>query len=101
MIIYNVTVAIEPQREEEFVLWLKETHLPEVMETGCFEGYELFRVLNSLDNANPTYAIQYRLSKLKNMQEYESKHAKRLREETLKAFGESVQPFRTMLEKLD
>lgn len=100
MIIYNVTVAVEAEREQEFVQWMKDTHLPEVMETGCFKSHDFFRVLNSLDQANPTYAVQYRLDDLKSMQEYETQHAPRLRNETLKLFGDSVQAFRTILEHI-
>ncbi|MDA0777974.1 MAG: DUF4286 family protein, partial [Bacteroidetes bacterium] len=36
MIIYNVTLSIHPEIEQEVLLWLKEIHIPEVMQTNLF-----------------------------------------------------------------
>ena len=36
MIIYNVTVKIEAEAADEWVKWMKEEHMPELMKTaGC------------------------------------------------------------------
>ena len=34
MILYNVTVNIDTDVEEDWIEWMKETHIPEVMKTG-------------------------------------------------------------------
>lgn len=47
MIVYNVTLAIEPNIEDEFMQWLKEVHIPEVMDTGLFVSSEIFKVFEA------------------------------------------------------
>ena len=41
MYIYNVTVNVSDDVHIEWLKWMKETHIPDVMKTGCFiAGYE-------------------------------------------------------------
>ncbi len=37
MILYNVTVALDPAIETEWLAWMQQEHIPEVMATGCFD----------------------------------------------------------------
>ena len=39
--------------------WLKEEHIPGILETGCFTGARILRLLETDDEDGPTYAIQY------------------------------------------
>ncbi|MEO8589060.1 MAG: DUF4286 family protein, partial [Flavobacteriales bacterium] len=45
MILYNVTINIDLDVEREWLVWMKETHIPEVMATGLFLESRMFRVL--------------------------------------------------------
>ncbi|MFY8045434.1 MAG: DUF4286 family protein, partial [Chitinophagaceae bacterium] len=36
MFIYNVTVKIDPSIEADWIQWMKEEHIPEVLATGKF-----------------------------------------------------------------
>ena len=36
MIIYNVTCHMDLALAEEWLRWMQEIHIPEVMATGCF-----------------------------------------------------------------
>ena len=36
MIIYNVTVNVEAEIHNDWISWMKEVHIPDVMNTGYF-----------------------------------------------------------------
>ena len=59
MLLYNVTTKIDPSIHENWVNWMKNTHIPAVMRTGCFTHYHFVRILDIDDSDGPTYAVQY------------------------------------------
>lgn len=59
MIIYNVTVKIEHVIANQWLLWLKNVHIPELIATGCFTHATILRLMEVDETDGPTYAIQY------------------------------------------
>ena len=47
MIIYNVTISIRPDLEGEVLAWLKNEHIPEILETGLFVEHHIFKIFES------------------------------------------------------
>ena len=46
MIIYNVTVSLVDQSiHQDWLKWMKEIHIPEVMDTGFFLDNKICRLL--------------------------------------------------------
>jgi hypothetical protein len=56
MILYNVTVSIDPAVAEDWLAWMRSTHIPDVMATGCFEESRISRVQGE-EEGGLTYAI--------------------------------------------
>ena len=44
MILYNVTVSIDPAVSSDWLEWMRSTHIPDVMATGCFVESRISRV---------------------------------------------------------
>ena len=99
MIIYNVTLNVDQEVHEEWLNWMKETHIPDVMATGLFLDNRLCRVLVD-DEGGITYAIQYTCADMPTLERYKKDHAPRLQAETEKQFGGKFVAFRTLLEVL-
>src|SRR5260221_5302894 len=59
MILYNVTFGIDREIEPEWVLWMKETHIPEMLSTGIFTGHKFYKVLSHEVEGTSSYCIQY------------------------------------------
>jgi hypothetical protein len=59
MIVYNVTVIVEPSIHAEWLDWMKEVHLPEVLATGRFNNCNMFKINPQNTDEDPTYSIQY------------------------------------------
>jgi hypothetical protein len=58
MILYNITVIIDEGIEREWLLWMQDIHIPEVMATGKFVSQRLLKVLES-PNEGVTYCVQF------------------------------------------
>ena len=101
MIIYNVTVNIEKDTQTEWLKWMKEEHIPDVLATGLFEGHKVLRLLNEeSENTGVTYAIQYYCENMKKLQKYMAQHATALQQAHLNRFKDKFVAFRTLLEEV-
>jgi hypothetical protein len=101
MIVYNVTCHVEASILEDWLEWMKSTHLPEVMATGKFVSYRLLRIdpLDE-DDAGFSYAIQYTASSRSLYESYVEIDAPALKAKTIARYGDSVLAFRTVLEEV-
>ncbi|MEY2924753.1 MAG: hypothetical protein RLZZ337_1301 [Bacteroidota bacterium] len=101
MIVYNVTLSINPELETEVLTWLEKEHIPEVMATNLFLNHNMFKILESpRAQTHNSYAIQYHLESWEKFDEYTNEHADKLRTKTQEKFGDNVLAFRTFLEKI-
>lgn len=97
MIVYNVTVNIDTDAEQEWLAWMKDVHIPDVMSTGLFLESRMLRVLAD-DEGGRTYAIQYTAADMAHYERYRDEHAPRLQAETQKHYGGRFAAFRTLLQ---
>jgi hypothetical protein len=99
MILYNVTVNIDEDVHAEWLLWMKEEHIPDMLATGLFTAAHLHRVLAE-EEGGLTYAVQYHAPDMAHYEEYVRLHADRLRGITERRFGGRYVAFRTLLERV-
>ncbi|WP_310393050.1 DUF4286 family protein [Hymenobacter sp.] len=100
MILYNVTTSIEPAVADEWLDYMRTTHMPEVMGTGFFLKSQLCRLLNE-ENDGITYAAQYYCLSLEHLEEYQLLCAPALRADMEAHFAGKYVSFRTTLEVMD
>ncbi len=99
MILYNVTVSVDITVAEEWLTWMKQTHIDEVMATGLFESYEIYKVLLQKEE-ELTYSIQYFTTSMSKLQQYQAKYAQELQAKHKSKYGNKVIAFRTVLESV-
>ncbi len=97
MIIYNVTVNIENDVREEWLQWMKEKHIPDVMGTGYFLESKICKVLVD-EEQGTTYSIQYTCENMSKLEEYQREDSPRLQKEHGDKYAEKFVAFRTLLE---
>jgi hypothetical protein len=100
MILYNVTSSLDPDIADEWLDYMRGTHMPEVMATGFFLKSQLCRLLNEEDDGI-TYASQYYCISLEQLEEYQRLCAPALRADMDARFGGRYASFRTMLEVVE
>ena len=101
MILYNVTVSIDDDIENEWRTWMKEIHIPEVIQTGFFLKHRMLKLLNQQPDATGmTYAIQYELANIGKLDTYLEHHAPALQKKHNEKYGNKCLAFRTVLEEV-
>ena len=98
MIIYNVTINIHEEIHDQWLLWMNNVHIPEVMATGKFSSARLVRVHVDQPIEGIAFAAQYTADDHDKLQQYYAEDAPRLRQEGLKLWGDKALYFRTELE---
>ena len=98
MIIYNVTIMVDWRIHDAWLTWMRSQHIPDVMATGCFEKWQLVRVLDLEDVEGPTYAAQYYAPSMEAYQTYLNNFAAGLREQGLQKWGDLFVAFRSVME---
>lgn len=100
MILYNVTVSIDPDYAVEWLDWMRTTHIPEVMATGCFIESRISRVQGEEENG-VTYAITYLSPSQEKIDEYQRTHAPMLQKDHSEKFSGKFAAFRTLLSVIE
>lgn len=101
MIFYNVTINIEDAVHKQWLAYMKDEHIPDVMNTGCFVGYTFSRIVTRQeDESGVTYAIQYHCANMKEYENYRDNFAPGLQQDVLAKFGGKFVAFRTLLEEV-
>ena len=100
MILYNVTVAVDKKIEQEWVIWMKNVHIPEVMDTNQFESFKFLKVMNTEDPESNSYSIQYFAEGIQNIQMYMAAFAPELQQKALNKWPNQIAAFRTLLESV-
>lgn len=101
MFLYSITVSINKEAEKEWLQWMKEKHIPDVMNTGCFVQYHIFQVYSALSEDLCTYNIQYQFEKVEDLERYQKEFALALQKEHKEKFEGKFVATRTVLKKLE
>lgn len=97
MLLYNVTLILEESAADEWLQWMQETHIPEVMATGMFVSNRLLKVLDS-PNEGVTYCTQYVAESMENYDQYQQVYAPALQEDLNEKFKNRFVAYRTLME---
>jgi len=95
MYIYNVTINVDESVHDEWLIWMKEKHVPDVLKTGKFSKALMSRVLVNEDMGGVTYSIQYTCDSKETLEKYYREDAPKLREDGLQLFANKFGAFRT------
>lgn len=98
MLIYNVTINIDKSVHNEWLSWMKDKHVPDMLATGKFSHAKMTKVLVEEEMGGETYSVQYTTKDRSTLESYYREDAERLRNDALKRFADKFVAFRTELE---
>lgn len=98
MIIYNVTTNIQESARDQWLKWMQEIHIPQVLATGKFTSARLVKVVVEEEMGGETYAVQFTTDSRETLERYYAEDAPALRAETMRLFADKALSFRTELE---
>ncbi|ARV11660.1 DUF4286 family protein [Gilvibacter sp. SZ-19] len=97
MIIYNVTINIDESIQQQWLHWMREEHIPEMLATGKFTKALMTRVMVEEEMGGITYSVQYTADSAETLKRYYTEDAERMRAQS-KPFEGKFVAFRTELE---
>ena len=68
MILYNITINIDYDCHLKWLKWMKDKHIPDVLNTGLFLNAKICRI-HAEEQGGISYSVQYLL---KNKSDYEN-----------------------------
>ncbi|MBI2730479.1 MAG: DUF4286 family protein [Sphingobacteriales bacterium] len=98
MIVYNITLKVDPAIAMQWFQWQKDEHIPDVMATGMFDSFKFYRLLEQDETNGPTYIVQYFAASKENYDRYLHTYAPEMRKKLTDKWGNQLVAFRTLME---
>ena len=96
MVLYNVTVSVSEESANDWVKYMMEEHIPDVLATGHFRDFRLCHVQGEAQGG-VTFAVQYMARSVEAFEAYQKDHAPALQTEHQAKWGSKATGFRTVL----
>lgn len=98
MIIYNVTTNIDDSVHDDWLQWMKDEHIPDMLATKKFTSAKICKVLVEEDMGGTTYSVQYQAANRAKLDAYYHENAPAMRAKGQQLFANKFVAFRTELE---
>jgi Domain of unknown function (DUF4286) len=98
MLIYNVTIKIDHSITDSWLAWLKDEHIPDIINTGCFTHATILRLLEVDETEGPTYAVQYHAESKALYNRYIEKFSEEMRKKGTGKWGNKFIAFRSVMQ---
>lgn len=100
MLLYNITVGIDSDVEEEWLKWVKSVYIPGVMSSNLFTSFKIYKVLHDSEDGTISYSIQCLAKNLDHVNAYFEHFAPALQEKLRVRFRDKHVAFMTLLEEV-
>src|SRR4051812_22406281 len=98
MIIYNVTTKVDWNIHDTWIQWMRDVHIPEMMQTNLFYDFQMVRLLEVDDTDGPTYAVQYKARNKDDYERYMDEYASVLRRNIFDKWGDQLIAFQSVMQ---
>jgi hypothetical protein len=100
MLLYNITVGIDKEIENDWVIWVKQNYIPAILATGFFVESKMYRIVTHEDESSVSYSIQLFAEKIENVVQYLNEHTSTIIEAHRLKFKDRHVVFNTLLEEV-
>lgn len=101
MLLYNVTVTVDLDVHDDWVQWMRGTHIPDVMSTGMFISYRMNRLIGHDHADAEIYTMQYLVKDMAHLVRYQEAFAPALQRQHSQRYDGKYAAFRTVMEVID
>lgn len=98
MIICNTTYNVDSSVVDQWICWVKETYVPQIMKLGFFLENQLARVMVDEQMGGATFCLQFTAQDMDVYANFESNHVANYDAMLLKKYNGKVVMFRTLME---
>lgn len=100
MIVYNITIKLDLDANDKWLAYMREKHIPDMLNTGLFHGHKLYRIMEEDQSDGITYSVQYHLHNMSDYFNYQNEYAPKLQKEHNELFKDKFVAFRTLLREV-
>ena len=97
MLIYNTTFHLVDEVEDNFIIWLKEVHIPEVQKQAVLRNPRICKILSHTEPGESTYALQWEVDSAAELHRWQMDQGSFAKDQVLKIFKEKVLGFETLM----
>ena len=101
MFIYNITIKADWQIHAEWLQWLLNIFIPQIMQTNCFEKKQLARLHEIEETDGPTYALQFYAISKAQYNRYMQLHSNSIMQHAQHVWKDQMLFFSTLMEVID
>ncbi len=98
MIVYNVTTKVTTAIQQDWLQWIKDEHIPDIINTGCFTYATILQLLETDDSEGPTYTVQYFAESKSLYNIYLEKFVAQMRQKAFDKWGDKFITFRSLMQ---
>ena len=100
MYIYSVTITIETGAEQEWLKFMQQKHIADVLKTGYFTTASMRKAVNKENAAFVTYNIEYTANSMEAYTQYQQLEAARLQKDVADRFSGKFTAQRRVYQKV-
>jgi hypothetical protein len=100
MYIYSVTITIETEAEQEWLEFMQQKHITDVLKTGYFTAASMRKTVNEDNAAFVKYNIEYTSDSLEAYTQYQQLEATRLQKDVADRFSGKFTAQRVLYKKV-
>ena len=86
MIVYKVIIQIEKKIEKDWLNWMRDVHIPEIMDLNIFYKSQLFNIINNKEKEFSSFCIEYCCHSEQEYNIYKKKYSKNLQIKHIEKF---------------
>lgn len=100
MLIFNTTYHVEDEVHDNFLIWVKESLIPEVEQSGILKNPRMCRLLSHHNDSGSSYSLQWEVDNSSQLHRWHIEQGMKLNDEIIKIFKDKVVGFPTLMEVL-
>ena len=101
MYLYSITINIDEDVRLDFLSWMKNEFIPQLINTGLFTGKNFLELMNEEKSSGTTYSLQLFMHSDKEFKKYEDDYLDLHQEIFYKKYNNKFVEFRTLLKMVE
>lgn len=98
MYIYNVTTQVKEYIQVEWLEWMRNDFIPDMIATELFSYYRIVKILDIDESDGPTYAIQYFTDSRAKYDQFVQLYSNKLSQKAIEKWKDKIFSFRSLME---
>lgn len=101
MLIFNTTFLVSDNAHGAWLKWVREQHIPFMLESNYFTHPQVARVITSDKDAGTSFSVQFRIRDMRTLKLWNQEYSAAFQENCAQQFGTEVLFFTTVLEMVE